>query len=161
MYARPSPRSGRAQHPCTTRERQLRCAVGGAVDDDDLADDARLAQTLVTPVEELSDRDLFVESRHHDRHERVGDVSVGHEERHVGVDRVSERERHGRAVSRAPSTESSSASDASVPISKKRLAASNAASSPRVANLDRTSARSAGGPAGIDATTPRLRTDRP
>jgi hypothetical protein len=49
----------------------LRRAIGGGVHDDDLAADAGFFKALVTPVDELTDREFLVEAGDDDRYERI------------------------------------------------------------------------------------------
>ena len=75
----------RPEHARAARERELRRAVGAAVDDEDLADDAGLREALVAPGEEVADRELFVESRNDDRQLWIGNVLPGQPQRDLGI----------------------------------------------------------------------------
>ena len=66
---------GVLQHArAAARARSRSCPVARAVDDEDLADDARLLEALLAPVDEVADGQLLVGRRNDDRELGLGDV---------------------------------------------------------------------------------------
>ena len=81
------PAAGGVQDPGSALQGQLWCCVVGAVNDQDLAAHARIAQPLVAPGDEVLDGDLLVDGRHEDRDLGLGLVVLRHQQRDLGVGR--------------------------------------------------------------------------
>ena len=62
--------------------------VGRRVDDDDLSGRSSRREPLVTPADELGDRDLLVDGGDEDRHLRIRGVPLGNEQLDLGVHRA-------------------------------------------------------------------------
>ena len=74
-------------------QRQLGGAVGGAVDDENLADRAGVLEALATPGHEVGDGELLVDRRDHDGDLGILDVVRGAQQLHIGVFRPGDRGR--------------------------------------------------------------------